>query len=362
MNTKENVRGESRHRVAVVIGYGSIGRRHARTLAALGCSLVIVNRRENVRAQAKLDHPSARVIDRLQVLDRENFDWHSSVAVIASWGPSHAAFFHMLADRGARSILCEKPMAASVCLAHAMAERGLAEGIALGVNHTLRFARLRDAVERCTGQYQLGEPVAMVMTGGASCLLTNGVHWIDFATQLFGSSPRSVFSTASGEGINPRSPDLMLYGGTAIWRFEGGREAVISFSNRSSVFPDVHLYHREAVIRLGYIVGETDEFISATVLRRDRASVERFPAITRTGKPVNVLADGPLPGVRGFNDGLHAAGLELLGNDMRSASASVGVQSVSSCIGALVSARERKVVELPIDPGSSFGQETWPIS
>src|SRR5690242_456596 len=113
MNTKENVRGESRHRVAVVIGYGSIGRRHARTLAALGCSLVIVNRRENVRAQAKLDHPSARVIDRLQVLDRENFDWHSSVAVIASWGPSHAAFFHMLADRGARSILCEKPMAAS---------------------------------------------------------------------------------------------------------------------------------------------------------------------------------------------------------------------------------------------------------
>ena len=108
MNTNENVPGESRERVAVVIGYGSIGRRHARTLAALGCSLVIVNRRENVRAQAKLDHSSAHVIDRLEVLDRENFDWHSSVGVIATWGPSHAAFFHMLADRGVRSILCAR--------------------------------------------------------------------------------------------------------------------------------------------------------------------------------------------------------------------------------------------------------------
>ena len=147
-----------------------------------------------------------------------------------------------------------------------------------------------------------------------------------------------------------------------MWRFDGGREAVISFSNRSSVFPDVHLYYRDAVIRLGYIVGDTDEYISAAVLRRDRASVQRFPAITRTGKPIDVLADGQLPGVRGFNDGLRAAALELLGSDMRSAPASVGVQSVSSCIGALVSARERKVVELPIDPGSSLGQETWPIS
>src|SRR4051794_18894303 len=99
---------------ALVIGYGSIGRRHARVLASLTPALVIVNRRESVRTQAAHDHPGARVVERLEELDQEDFPWADTLAVIATWGPSHASLFHALADRGVRRILCEKPLAASV--------------------------------------------------------------------------------------------------------------------------------------------------------------------------------------------------------------------------------------------------------
>jgi predicted dehydrogenase len=347
---------------AVVIGYGSIGRRHARALAAIGCRLAIINRGEKARTQAHLDHPAAVVAERCEALDRQNFPWSSCVAVIASWGPSHASFFHLLADRGVKTILCEKPMASSVCAAHAMAERAMADDIALGLNHTLRYALLADAMLGCARQYDLGEPWAMMMTGGASCLVTNGVHWIDFASQLFGAQPSCVSSTASGDPINPRSADLMMYGGTAVWLFPSGREAVISLNNGSSVFPDVQILYRDATVQLGYIVGEADEYISATVLRRNRDAIRQFPAITRTGKPTEALSSGRLFAARGFNDGLRAAALELISGNMHSAPAEVGVQSVSSCIGALVSGRDRRTVDLPIDPRASWGQEMWALS
>jgi predicted dehydrogenase len=348
--------------IALVIGYGSIGRRHARTLAAIGCPLAIVNRGEKVRMQAQLEHPDAVVVETCDALDRQSFPWSSCVAVIATWGPSHASFFHLLADRRVKSILCEKPMASSVCAAYTMAERAMADGIALGLNHTLRYAKLAEAVFACARQYDLGEPSAMMMAGGASCLVTNGVHWIDFATQLFGAPPYSVTSTAHGDTINPRSADLMMYGGTAVWLFPGGREAVISLNNGSSVFPQIQILYRNAIVQLGYIVGETDEYVSATVLRRDQAAVERFPAMTRTGKAVEVLSTGQLSAARGFNHGLRAAALELISGNMQSAPARVGVESVSSCVGAILSGRDRRTVDLPIDPASSWGQDMWPLS
>jgi predicted dehydrogenase len=346
----------------LVIGYGSIGRRHARTLAELGIPLVIVNRREAVRDQAAKDHPGARIVERIEELDGNGFRWEAAAAVIAAWGPSHAPFFHQLADRGVRRILCEKPMASSVFDAKCMADRAHRDGIALGLNHTLRYARLAPAIREVASLHALGEPVAVAMTGGAACLLTNGIHWIDFATELFGNAPLDVTSTGAGDPINPRSPDLMMYGGTAVWRFGGEREAVISFSNLSSVFPQARVYFRDALLEVGYIVGETDEYVQARVCRRDREALARYPAVTRTGRAVEPVFDGQLPGIRGFNEGLRAAAAELLDGRMTTCDAGVGVASVSTCIGALTSAKQRTRIPLPVEPLSPAGRESWPIS
>jgi hypothetical protein len=42
--------------------------------------------------------------------------------------------------------------------------------------------------------------------------------------------------------------------------------------------------------------------------------------------------------------------------------ASIGVEAVSGCVGALVASREGRRIPLPIDPSGPWGRERWPIS
>lgn len=341
--------------LGLLIGYGSIGWRHAQVLSEMCDPLVIVDAKEEARRQAAEALPTARTLRSIADLDGIALE-PETLAVIATWGPAHASIFHELVDRGVRRILCEKPMAHSVSEARRMVERAERDRVALGVHHFIRFTRLAPALREFAGAQALGDPVAVVVEGGAACLVTNGLHWIDFATTLFGAPPRRVVSTARGERINPRSPDLMLYGGTAIWNFDGGREAVISLSERSSVALTARIFFRDAV-------AETDGDVArVSIRRRDRAALERYPAITRTGPAVEPLFEGRLPGMLSFREGLEAALSETAAGESVTSSGAAGLEAVSSCIGALIAARSQSAVDLPIAADSPEGRETWPIS
>jgi predicted dehydrogenase len=188
--------------------------------------------------------------------------------------------------------------------------------------------------------------------------VTNGIHWLDFACELFGSDPQFVVSSAVGEAINPRSPDLRIYGGTASWGFGGGREAVMALSNRSSLALEARVYYRDAVV-------DIDGDLGVRARRRDPAEVERFPVVTRTGPAEETLFEGALPGVLGYLEGMTRAF-----SDVRSSPdatrltcpAARGVNTVSGCVGALLAARTGARVDLPLAPGSEGFDEQWPIS
>jgi predicted dehydrogenase len=187
------------HGTGLLIGYGSIGRRHAEVLDGICEELVIVDAKPAAREQASAAFPSARIVKGLSAGDGALGEPQKTLAVIATWGPSHAALFHDLADLGIRRILCEKPLANSVGAARKMVERSDREEVLLGVHHFIRFTRLAPALLEFSREHALGEPVAVVVEGGAGCLVTNGLHWIDFASTLFGATPRRVVGTARGE-------------------------------------------------------------------------------------------------------------------------------------------------------------------
>jgi predicted dehydrogenase len=340
---------------ALLVGCGSIGRRHARALAKSCDSLAIVESKAASRDEASAEHPTARVVERLEELDAAAFPWDRTVAVIATWGPSHAEYFHALADRGVRHILCEKPMASSAADAAAMVERAERDGIALGVHHYMRYVGLVPALRRLAEEHGLGEPVSVVVEGGAACLLTNGLHWVDFATELFGEAPNGVVSTACGEGINPRSPDLMIYGGTAVWSFGDRREAVITFSNRSSIALGARVYFRDAV-------ADIDGDFGVRLARRDPAAVERFPAVTRTGPAAELLFEGVPPDVLHYLDGMQAAVEDVRRGGSLRCDGRMGATAVAACIGALMSSAQGTRVALPLDVTGGWIDRQWPIS
>jgi hypothetical protein len=195
----------------------------------------------------------------------------------------------------------------------------------------------------------------MFAQGGAAGLITNGIHITDLAIALFEESPQSVVSTARGEHINPRSPDLQLYGGTAVWSFSRGRELTISFGNSSSLAPLITVYYRVGLMRMGLEP-------TVTVCKRDEAAIKRFPAVTRTGAAGDLVFEGPIPQVLELEGEMGKLLDEVEGLTPQSFRSENALEVLGACIGALEAGRTGIAVDFPIDPKSDLGQRTWPIS
>jgi len=120
-------------RVAV-IGAGHLGRHHARILSALpGARLVAVADLIRARAEAAAANAGARAVtDFRSILDDVD------AVTVAVPTVSHLEVARPFLERGV-GVLVEKPMAASVAEADALAQAAAASGAVLAVGHTERF-------------------------------------------------------------------------------------------------------------------------------------------------------------------------------------------------------------------------------
>jgi len=338
-----------------LIGYGSVGHHHSQVLSARYEQMAIVDVSPKVCAQAKLDYPQATVATSLDELEAAGWDWSKSVVVIASWGTSHSADFARLVELGARHVVCEKPMADSVERAARMIELAEDNHVLLGHHLQRRYNGLVPGVRALAERFALGKPYSMFVQGGAAGIITNGIHYVDFATALFGESPQRVMSTAYGEQLNPRSKDLQLYGGSSVWSFSSDRELAVSFNNRSSLAPLTTIYYRNAFMRMA------QDFV-VRLHKRDEEEVERFPAVTRTGAAQETVYEGL---VEGALDPQAATGRlldEVEGSTPQTFRSGSALEVLGACIGALESGRTGSAVALPIDPSCDLGKRSWPIS
>lgn len=342
---------------AVVIGFGSMGRRHVRALAKRTQHLAIVERDEAARGRAAAEYPAARVAGSLDELTHSGWPWESALAVIATWGPSHAELFERLARLGARRVICEKPLAHSVKHGAEMVAIARSRRMAVAVNHVGRYMGRAQGIDELIRAHGLGPVELFVAHGGAAGLVTNGIHFIDFACQVFASEPQRVISTARPDPINLRSPRLLFYGGSATWTFPGGREAVLAFSNRSSLYPQVHLYHRHSVTQIDILAN------AVTIFEREPDEVKAPSAVTRTGRPGRMVYSGPIPGaLKGIDEALPGLYDDVLFQGGVVSPPEVGLTALSACIGALAAGERGAPVPLPIDPDSELGRRQWPIS
>jgi predicted dehydrogenase len=332
-----------------------VGRYHAGLLDKRHGRFAIVDIGDGARGRARDAFPNATIVGNLTDLDALDWPWEPSIVVIATWGPSHAGLFADLASRGVRHILCEKPLAHSVKIGAEMIKTAEELDIALGVHLHLRYSGFVAGLREVADDLALGEPCGMVLHGGAIGMVTRGIHLIDLACELFGNGPEMVIGSATGEPINPRSPDLMFYGGTAIWDFGGGREATFSFSNSSSVDLYASIYYRDAVVKVF-------NPLNVEVCRRVRAEVERYPAVTRVGGPTDVAFTGFVPGFRPVEDRTTMILAEIEAGAVRVSPPSLALESLGACIGALAAGAIKKAVPLPIEPDSELGRTEWPIS
>lgn len=251
----------------LLIGLGSVGVRHLAAARTLGNQVVGVDPKPLQFLNDELSdielHPD------LRGLRGRRFEY----CVIANWGPDHISTLREVYAMSLSSkFIIEKPLCGSF-----KDLRDLANLIDTGnfefiISFPRRYLDFKRSVEEATD----GAATSISVWGGAQCISTNGSHWLDVAIGLFGF-PKSVIANLDTQQINPRSPDLDFFEGTASYQFSGGEKLDISFDNTSWVSLTTRVLFRNGILE----IKKGTEFY---VRRVDKAIIEGTP-VTRTKSP-----------------------------------------------------------------------------
>ena len=266
-------------RIGLLIGAGSMGKRHAKFLAQKYSEVIVVDRDPTLEAciTQELRQQDVFFPNVESALSKIGTRCSQVTAIIATLGPDHVSTFNRLVDAGVKRILCEKPLSNSIANARQMVDRSVRDNVRFTVGLQRRRSGLVPQLLEAAEKHLGGLPVAIVGHGGAHCLMTTGMHWIDLAIDVFGEAPTSVTALAEPDMINPRGKDLEMWAGVAGWSFSRGRYLSLTYSNLSSVEGTLHMYCP---------TGRLDVAPSGDwqMYQRDADQIKNDPRITRVGE------------------------------------------------------------------------------
>ena len=261
---------------AIIVGVGSIGLNHLDFLIDRygSCAVVDTSSAALLRAKEKFGR-KVEVFGTIEEAVRSLYQPEHVTAVIANLGPDHLETAMKLINVGIKKIYLEKPMATSIDDCARLIDISKISDTRVVIGFQRRGSGLAGAVNTLAEKYGIGKPTSILVHGGALDMSTTGIHWLDFATEIFQGAPISVLGAGSRAAINPRSPELFFWDGSITWEFKLGQRLTQVFDNRSSLSSEVVVYCRDGIIRVG------DGYLELGI--RDKGEIEKFPQITRCG-------------------------------------------------------------------------------
>jgi hypothetical protein len=330
----------------VVIGAGSIGMNHCRIAIDMFEQVHVVDPLERARASISSRFPNAKIKETLaEALD--DLVVSDTLSIIANWGPDHFNSFSELTDRGIRAVLCEKPFAHSALAIRQMVKTAQINDIDLRINHHRRYIGLAEIIRDKFADLN-DECHMIVVHGGAQCVVTNGMHWLDLAGDVFLEDPISVFADLTDSKINPRSGTLGFWEGCAGWSFTKGKKFVISMTNRSRVSSKIVFYSRNA--RLDFIPGDGIYF--------GKMEPSDDLPVTRTARvePIRISKDSST------FDATREILRQMKSNENRCAHLEKHATLTEAMIGALISSKKESKIYLPLVSTNPDFDTAWDIS
>ena len=214
-----------------IVGLGRMGMRHLEAVQRLNMPVVGL---ADMSAQA-VDAASIQVGLEAGGRFTDAVAMFSAVrpeaVVVATTAPSHASLVLAAVDAGAKYILCEKPMAASLDEVDAMTRACEAAGTVLAVNHQMRFMPNYSVIKAMIGGDELGPLVSMVVAGSNFGLAMNASHYFEAFRFLTGSRVATVSAWLESDQLtNPRGPQFDDRSGRLAATGEQGQGLYIDFS------------------------------------------------------------------------------------------------------------------------------------
>lgn len=190
---------------AAVIGVGRMGRSHGKALKAAGLELVGMADAIPASLQAAQDELGVAAdscfSDPAVMLDTVKPDF----VCVATTATSHADLSCLAAEKGARYILCEKPMATSMAECQRMISTCAQYGVRLGINHPTRFMPQYTRVKELIEAGRIGPLCGIHVLAGNCGMAMNGIHFFELLRYLTGEPAEEVLAWFSDEVVpNPR--------------------------------------------------------------------------------------------------------------------------------------------------------------
>lgn len=226
----------------LLIGYGSIGKRHATSLLPYSNLLVYDANKILDLPEGYLQLPNLEE----QTLRKNDIDR----VIIATWGPSHASILENCLTAGIGKIMIEKPIASRIEDLDVMERACLAASAKIVSNFHLRYLLPPKLIQELRNRYSLGEICFLSVNGGARCLATNGIHYLDLAIQLFASAPEGSYGFYQDGYCNPRHPNLAFLQGNLVWQFGESNYLSISFHNESRANESVSIFFEDGLLEV----------------------------------------------------------------------------------------------------------------
>jgi predicted dehydrogenase len=340
----------------LIVGLGSIGKTHLKHILRFAGKIVVVD-------------PNPQTIDYIQAIEFPvPIEYHRIIelvpkddliefAVISNWGPDHFSLIQEVAKLGVRHLLVEKPLVSKLHDLEELKRATLKGELKVITNMPISQGPLANRVLSLQLEGKLGQVQTILVSGGAKCLVTNGIHYIDLASKIFQSHPVSVFSSIENHSINPRSVNYVFAEGNSSWSYGNGKNLSISFSNNSHVQLSISI-----ICKYGKIV--IDENL-ATVFCISEKDIKRIDKPTRTFYPREVI-DSFQP--YHFLDGLDGLGslyaqIQFLEEDVWD-NFEDGYRATEAVIGMLISSETCSKVDLPLVPKvkEKYLSREWNIS
>jgi predicted dehydrogenase len=338
----------------LIVGVGSVGKRHAKVMASRFDRLFVIDTNEAALQWATSElQTDLRCAKSLKALEEEiRLCAATTSAVIATWGPSHFDDFSQIVALGVRRVFCEKPLATSLAQIQSMRKLCVEQNVAFTGGLHLRYRGIADFIREASATHLGGPPTSFVVDGGARCMSTTGSHWLDLAIDVFGSPPTEVTASLDAAAINPRSADLDYWAGTASWKFPDSRRLTITYDNSSSVHDRIRLFAKQGVI-------EVDTNFKLTVYARDDKEVQSDPRVVRVGevRPEPVAEFVPFLG-----EVLSRQLDEIEGARNSIYSTRAAFDSAEALLAAFESSRSGAIVSLPVSDELVRRSQEWNIS
>jgi predicted dehydrogenase len=338
---------------ALLVGCGSIGKKHLQEMLPKFETVVVVDISEEALAWAIAEGERVGVakVEIAKSVDEVLSQVPFHVATVANWGPDHVPTIRQLQAAGQKNFIVEKPLADSIADARDILGEVERAGGKLWINLTRRYSGLPQGILDVAAKHNLGELVGVTVTGGARCIATNGIHYLDLATVLFASHPTSVTADLANQNINPRHESLAFYEGSVNYNYAGGKRFNCVFLNESAVTENVKFYWRDAE-------GEMLPNGDFALRLRNPAEIEQYPAVTRTGYALNEVFRGNLWLTPDGRTGMTA----LYDSVIAEAGTTEGSRTAEDLLAALHASELGQRLSLPVDESVVDITKHWSIS